>query len=267
MRQCIGYLALAAAVGCGGRVIGADAGQDASGSDAVVETDGWTACSSPRGAVVCGGPNQCDPACPTADAGGCGIDLFGGGPDGSLRECTYPDAPLGKDPSGSCAECEDSFLCIDPYPGKSGAYPSPIACVSPDYGVLYQGSGYGKYVSYADHGTYTNSSLPSPATCPPVAGITLCGGSCGSCPPGYVCVGRSPLHPYSLCVNDESQTPPNTGSYCHRGVDHCDSGRECFTFKVDDAAQPLADGDSLCVDQSICQAAAAGYPGGAYCTP
>jgi hypothetical protein len=81
-------------------------------------------------------------------------------------------------------------------------------------------------------------------------------------------MGRSPLHPYSFCANLWGM--PNEPELCKRG-DTCGGGvgppRKCFTFKVDDAAQPYADTYSMCIDADACQAAAKSYPGGAFCGP
>lgn len=83
------------------------------------------------------------------------------------------------------------------------------------------------------------------------------------CQSGFVCVGRSPLHPYSVCVNEK-------GATCQRDVlPSCMdlfADRRCLTFKVDEPSQPVADAHSLCVDRAICDAAAQAYPGGAFCT-
>jgi hypothetical protein len=119
------------------------------------------------------------------------------------------------------------------------------------------------WVRYVDRSTYTGAPLPEPTSCPSISGLTLCGGSCGTCPNGYQCIGRSPLHPYSLCIN------PYEMSFlyiCQRGKT-CGSGRRCLTFVVDDAAQAYADAHSFCVDASTCDTAAKSYPGGALCGP
>lgn len=262
MRTLVAFV-FAVGSACGGQLFGVDGGADGAIDHAVtdVAADGWTVCSGPSGAIVCGGPNKCDSACPN---GKCASSAVGEQDDTALRMCLNAGAPIGGDPSHQCLECEDGNVCLDPDPGNpSGAF----FCGNADYGKLYAASGDSQYVTYADHSTYTGQELPASDTCPSTTGFKLCGGPCGTCPNGYVCVGRSPMHPLSLCVNDESQTPPNVGSYCHRGVDHCDTGRECFTFVTDAPAQARADNDSLCVDQVICEGAAQSYVGGAFCTP
>ena len=267
MRACI---LLAVCLACGGRIKGSsDAGTIAS-PDAGLP-NGWTTCTSPNGAIVCGGPgNQCDQACPHD---GCeNVTVAGQQP--ALRACDDPAtaaASLGVDPSADCHECQDGDLCIDPAPLLPlNPTQEPInenLCVISDYGALYSANGYGAFVAYADHSTYTGDPLPVEATCPQIPGVPLCGGPCGSCPTGFSCTGRSPLHPYSLCLEDSVPDPAGVTAYCCRGVNHCNAGRECFTFKVDDAGQQGADDKGLCINQATCEAAAAAYPGGAYCTP
>lgn len=166
---------------------------------------------------------------------------------------------------GDCNQCKDGYLCtfLDERVASVGWW-SGLKCAGPEYGVLLSLNGKTDWIRYADRSTYLGAPLPEPTTCPSIPGMNLCGGSCGSCPADYVCVGRSPLHPYSLCVNAAGK--PNVLSNCERKFG-CDAGRKCLTFKVDGAAQPIADAHGVCVDAAICDAAATSYPGGAFCGP
>lgn len=136
-------------------------------------------------------------------------------------------------------------------------------CVDPEVGQLMANAGYPERVRYADWGLWTGAPLPEPGTCPTVDGFTICGGTCGGCPEGRVCTGRSPLHPYGICV-----TAPLSGNatYCGDDKNHCDPGQSCFRFTVEPDAQALADLHGWCFGPDECNAIAAGLPGGGTCT-
>lgn len=143
----------------------------------------------------------------------------------------------------------------------------PADCVSPDLAKLYEINGAAADVRYADRGAYTGMALPPPpSTCPAgTPNLHYCGGACGDCPKDFVCMGRSPLHPVSICVNKRTATSPYND--CVRGTGMlvaCNGSTRCLTFKVDDASQPVADANSFCVDTFICEDAAKTY--GAFCT-
>jgi hypothetical protein len=249
-------------VACGGKV---DTGADASdGGDAgldVAQGDGgWTMCEAPSGIGVCGGPNDCGAQCTFC---GSVVDAS------ELRACS--DVP---DFDPDAGKAWDGYVCPDgALNACSGDNGAPDCwdnhCVGDDLPKLYLLNGRPDLARYADRSTYTGDPLPPPPTsCPAVSsGLELCGGACGPCQDGTkTCTGRSPLHPYSLCVESEPVSFP-----CSRGsVGYCNqvrAGFMCLTFKVDDAAQTMADTFSLCVDGTTCQAAAQSYPGGAFCTP
>jgi hypothetical protein len=140
-----------------------------------------------------------------------------------------------------------------------------LACADERWALMYSLNGRNDLARYADRSTYTGTPLPGvSATCPSIPNLQLCGGACGACSAGYMCMGRSPLHPYSLCVNKWS-----SGGQCDRSNPvACSSpaGYRCMTYKVDAVAQPVADAYSFCVDKAICDAAAQSYPGGVFCT-
>lgn len=244
-------------VACGGTLTVAADGGDG-GDSALGEDAGYTRCASPHGAKLCGGPAGCE--CPLQY---CGADAAYG-PSSEVRVCGL-GGPNGDDWSFlECRACVDGNLC---FRTDARWASTTLECGSPEFGVLLDMYGHRDWVRYADNSTYTGEPLPEPASCPAIPGLQLCGGACGSCPTGYVCVGRSPRHPYSLCVNKGGI--PNRPSRCTRGQPCLGVQGElrCLTYKVDDAAQHFADELSVCVDTAVCAAAASAYPGGAFCGP
>jgi len=121
-------------------------------------------------------------------------------------------------------------------------------------------NGFADHVRYADRSAYTEAPIsPPPTDCPNIVGLQLCGGACGSCPDkSSICMGRSPLHPYSICV-------PQLQLGGQFDVDQCQRGElDCFVFQVDSASQPVADKNGVGVSPAQC-ATAWQYPGGASC--
>jgi hypothetical protein len=245
MRKSLAMVAWVVA-GCGSVSVSLDAGSDGSGdSGSLTDSDvGYTQCTGPYGAKLCGGPAMCNVGCPEGRCSG--DQTFPLADPTRLRICTVFGRVAGV-ASHRCFQCTDGNVCW-----------------GPEFGVLLSMNGHADWVRYPDRSTYTGDPLPEPATCPQIPGLPLCGGACGACADGYVCIGRSPLHPYSVCVNKWKPSLP-----CKRG-DSCIGAvppSRCLTFKVDSASQSVADANSLCVESAICDAAAKSYPGGAYCGP
>jgi len=209
---------------------------------------GGNQCGDGMGYQVCRGPNHC----PTATNGCNGCDL---GSDQRVGMCETPAFKL-TDHFGSW-ECQDGSI----YAGD-GIQDQEYFCVPFAFASLYCRNDSVTELRYADYSTVTCPALlPSPMTCPAVSGFQLCGPACGPCPPNQACTGRSPLHPYSVCV-------PSTYNNCSpASTAFCAATESCFIFVVDSAAQPTADKHGLCIDTTQCQAIAAGYPGGAKCVP
>lgn len=255
------------ALACGGRVGGGgDAGTD-SASDTVVTP--WTDCSAPSGAKVCGGPKACSPECKQC------FSKYGTFPNPDpdvVNVCL--DVGMTSGVNGKCeAVCSDGGLCIaDGYLDDFAAG----GCWNEDMAVLFARNGAARRVRYADFSAYTGDPLPRPQTCPSIPGLPLCSGddyqakngACPSCVGSkYRCAGRSPAHPYSLCVN---WMPGGDvlAVGCTRSVPDCNVGHACFIMRTADAAsQSIADRHGLCIDESACRAAAESYPGGAFCLP
>lgn len=144
----------------------------------------------------------------------------------------------------------------------------PFGCAPYDVGQLMAKNGSAENARYADLGIWTGDPLPSTAVCPTLDKITVCGGSCGGCPNGLVCTGRSPLHPVGFCVPPSpttNQCNPNDANPLNPRI--CAIGQGCFTFKVQSEAQAEADRFGMCVPMDECQALAANLPGGGTCTP
>jgi len=244
---------------CGGRVgvdngTTADAGQgDDGGIDSTTDGAGWTQCSAPNGVRVCRGPSTCpvdpnDAQCPY------GLD-DGVSPNpnpGALCVCGNGQT-LGY--GDACdTPCRDGAICARTYATKDVFFCAPY-----ELGVLFAKNGAADRVRYADMGAWTGASIPAPDTCPPITGITPCGGNCGPCPVGTTCMGRSPLHPYGFCA------PPPTGACTRTKPQSCHSGDGCFVFSVEAAAQPVADQYGHCVPMALCTALSQSLPGGGSC--
>jgi len=234
-----GTAGVSGAGGLGGS--GADAGADG-GSDA-----GWTACSSP-------------------DWQGCGT----------------PDCPAGRPGCIGCLSADDAGLlsvCVESLTGHDGTNtpadgrillalsasfaPSSFYVSVPfNAGILVAEHGQATRLAYADRGVWTGKPIPKPTACPSIANVPTCGGYCGGCPVGQICTGRSPLHPYGVCI------PENVG-VCSRvaGVNGsiCSADEGCFIFTVEPARQLVADATGFCLPAKECQAMAAKLPGGGRC--
>lgn len=239
-------------LGCGGIAVSpsSDSGINGDGaSDASFSGDGWTQCSAPDGLKVCGGSGKCsfpEKVC------NCVADSTGTHKD--LSACLSNDTIglLGPDPFWPCRYgCRDGAYCIADVTNDD--------CAPENLTRLYVMNGAGAdKIRYADESDWTGKFLEVPPTCPSLPGVPLCGGACPPCKTGEACTGRSPLHPYSVCI-------PQPNAYCSRAKPACPGGMSCFTFKVQPDAQPIADKAGYCIPTAACQAAASSYPGGANC--
>jgi hypothetical protein len=223
---------------------GPDARDDAARDVASADTEagrGWTRCSAPSGAAVCGGPAQCPV-------------------DGVCQTCLFPDPKLVEAcvtaVTGSGLQCSsppDGDICYSVADSSNTMF---WLSASYDLGVLFAENGGTSRVRYGDCGLWTGDPLPTPSTCPTEAGFQLCGPACPGCAAGRVCTGRSPLHPWGICGQDYR---------CGTGYGGCPGGQLCFVYSVQPSAQTVADAYGMCLPSGECQAAAAKYPGGAKC--
>jgi hypothetical protein len=229
-------LALSSA-GCESQVSGdrdGGGGGSASASASASSSSGgkWTKCSSPEGFRLCGGPNHC-----------------------SCNFCYVPYKEVGVC-NNSALSADSHWLpnVVSPDGGVYiDGYGDGIFESAPfDLGVLMAKAGGANRVRYADLGLWTGAELPSPASCPSIPNIQICGGNCGGCAVGAICTGRSPLHPYGLCVD--------------MAPGKCAGDFRWFTFTVEPSAQANANKYSLCIPTQVCEAAAAHLPGGGTCS-
>jgi hypothetical protein len=183
---------------------------------------------------------------------GCDACAF---PNSDITMCLNAPYLAWDEPFQDCPGCKDGGVCLDPN-GDGDGFP---ICVPWDIGALYGVNGFGTRVRYEDFGLWTGDPLPEPATCPNLPGVDICGGHCGGCPSGEHCTGRSPLHPYGICV-------PAQLDFCGIGCTPCGAGLGCFTYKVQPAAQAVADAIGICFPQATCENMAANLPGGGTCT-
>lgn len=247
---------------CGGVATGSDAGDAAADArpDASVPKDsgagdaGWTDCRSPDGWQVCYGTHACA-------ATGCAAPYF------CMANFAHPqNAELTacfnsawSTTNGSCEDaCGDGQLCVRP-----DVAVAQWLCAGENLGKLFDINGGRDRVRYADWGLYDGTDIPLPQTCPSL-GLPLCGGPCPPCAAKQLCTGRSPLHPYSMCVPQNSKLM-GVPEFCSKAQPACPNGMSCFVFKVEPAAQALADGGGYCVPSAQCQAAASALPGGGFC--
>jgi hypothetical protein len=201
---------------------------------------------------VCGGPNHC-PYYGCAFAG-----TYCGHAGDCMPDCDH-DGFVGPC-IGSESLAQASAMSIGC--GDGGIYAGlgdsePALCLAATYGGIYCDNDAGNELRYADYSSYTCGTPPPETTsCPTLSGVELCGAACGGClDSSNVCTGRSPLHPYGVCI-------PKSPRACSTG---CLAGEKCFRFTVSPADQTVADAHGLCLPGTLCDALAAGLPGGGAC--
>lgn len=246
-------------VACGGRLAGDDGGLDASTDSGMDGEAGYTACSTPEGFRICGTPacSNNDPSC-----GACASN-----DQNRIGICgtTLVDNPLLQ--RGCDQWCPDGSICVELFLGEIYYRCGPYSL-----GVLLEKYSPDSTIArYADLSAWTGDSLPEPNTCPASAGYQLCGGACSPCPVGDICAGRSPLHPWGVCVPDspppdQEHTIDDAGTFDGPTTCAGDAGEAVFVFKVDSPSQSTAAKYGRCMPLAMCQALAATYPGGGACT-
>lgn len=248
---------LVVALGCGAVVV--------EEPDGVAARAGYSYCASPGNTHMCGGSCGHD-ACFTS----CLSDFHNG-------SSIIQNADLGACASSpsfthlcSGVPCADGLICTV---RTTRDVTTPLAtfgamyCADESFAYLYFLNGRSDAARHSDRSAYDGRALPAESACPSAPGVSLCGGPCGSCAAGSACSGRSPSHPFGLCI-----PTPNSGlgaSPCVRDQTHpaaCGGALSCFTFAVDSESQSVADANSYWIDSTQCANAATAYPGGAFCS-
>lgn len=234
-----------AAAACGGRDAAPDAGPQDAGRDA---PGVWTPCASPSGYAVCGGPNRCPPDSPECMKTCTNMPY-------SPTEIPGPAALCWNDPfvawrktsgvQGAPGPCGDGNVMIRPYGGSTA-----WLCVPFEVGELMARSGAVERVCYADGSTFTNTPIPSSASCPQPGAAKYCGLGCGSCGGGEVCWGLSPTHPIGMCL------PGAKINGCGVSTQALCGAAPCFIFRVQPEAQSVADEVGQCLQPGVCEEAA-----------
>jgi hypothetical protein len=220
--------------------VGIDAGLS---PDAKIED-----CLSDEGVHVCGTSAGCYQAGPDCDCALSGTP-FGPETDAGVPEVGVCLNTLDGLSLRPCGSCYDGEVCVKLY------YDDPV-CTSESLGRLLWVHGAVDRVLYADLTPYTGEPLPEPTECPSDNGeLELCGGNCGGCGADQYCSGRSPTHPYGICVDS--------------GIVHCDNssfcedGQACLLLATSSASGALF--PSTCVNADSCASLASSVPGGAVC--
>ena len=285
-------------VGCGGRIADAvppsnDGGQDTtfdmpdalsdsgesdtgsleSGLDGATQVDSGDSCHYSNGLAVCSvtppfscgsPPNGLPPNC-----GGCATATNASDAVAPIGFCVNTSTAM----TGSmpiCSVCDTGHLCYyleaiqippDPY--------SSLQCVDVAYCNALHARGFEGACVYLDK-TLWSATDSIPATACPAGGQTLglCGGSCGDCPAGRVCTGRSPTHPFGVCASRKQTNPiaTTTLNLCQRSVG-CAQGDACLVFNTNGHGdQTLANIDGFCLPASQCVSLKPVIPGGIFCT-
>jgi hypothetical protein len=230
---------------------------------------GYTRCATPEGWGICGPATGCE-----ASLGrpGCSTCIYPALGDSGVGMCDSLHAMVVEhslETAISIFDCDDGWVRYDYLSGpRDSGIPDALPCVPYSVGVILS-----RYISdtnrlrYADYGFFTGAPLPTPPTCPTVSGFQPCDGPCASCTSGELCTGRSPLHPYSFCL-DESKDYSPCSAFGRRCPQDAGAGAVgCFLFTVEPQAQTIADVFGTCMPLAQCQAMAAQLPGGGTCTP
>lgn len=203
--------------------------------------------SASRAYAVCNGPNAC----------------FTGAPS---SQCEYCSSQWDPTKVGMCFNtglsegfATDGQLYVEPVPEAVGAWdPYPF-----ELGELFADNGATDRVRYADWAEWDGATLPEPTACPTFTNYRVCGGNCNGCMTGETCTGRSPNHPYGICLlngNGRCGALQSDGGYLG-----CAADQVCFTFQSTSSGQATADIEGLCMSTAGCQEALTTYPGGGFC--
>jgi hypothetical protein len=192
---------------------------------------------------VCQGPNRCpvDTSCQCVATN-----------DTELGYCADDSSPRG------CLDAAEGEACIDLI--DTCDFGANVNCwdAKPfELARLFGVNGAGARARYADFSDWTGDPLPQVDSCPVLASAQLCGPSCSPCPSNAYCHGRSPIHPFGVCL-------PSVFISCI-GNSCADPAKRCFTYTVQPETQMLANGVGMCLPSAVCNDLAENLPGGASC--
>ena len=195
-------------------------------------------CTAPGGYAICGGKQT---RCDAGAACGCYDWQVAQGDVDTVSYCAFHDT-IGL-VTGDCVPCGNGYVCVPTF----GRSPTVLACVPWEIGKLYEGAGAGSSVRYADLSLFTGQPVGGLASSCPTAGTErVCGGGCGTCMNGEMCVGLSPKRRVGFCENKIAARK------CGGSWGACGMGLACFTFVVEPAAQALADEYGYCMTPARC---------------
>lgn len=199
---------------------------------------------------ISNGTEKCSRSCPSC---GDGVLCIGfedrAGDPAPFNICDYGLASI--DVGGPCTGCSTALPLCSWLHG---------ICVSQSLCEGFASEGFPQACIWADKTNWTPGETIAPPACDCPADGILCGGSCGDCASGEVCSGRSPTHPFGVCVAKNSRDCRRDGSLA------CPSGFACLTYVVEAANQTLADENGTCLPVDRCAATGRVLPGGANCT-
>jgi hypothetical protein len=269
--------------GCGGQSMDGGAGQkggdagnssDTGVSDSSSDTDNGSDGSSPipfdagvcgTGGTefyVCGGTNDCfvDASPDVLTLTGCDKGCSSGNPNpepgGAPGLCLDPSTIA----NAALDQCADGQIMFNILSYAWLGYPFSVGQALANSGANDE------VLRYCDWEPWTGAPLPLPTTCPVFSTFNICGGACGTCNAGESCRGRSPEHPYGICLPSPLiHCLAQCGSDAGCVLLPCPSGMSCAQY-IDSTSsgQELAVDKQFCVPSSSC-AELGQYPGGAEC--
>jgi len=287
----IGLLATFSIFACGSDVVfepggglQSGSGDDTSGGGAEPSSSATGAggfaphepCASSEGVRLCGGAADCEWLVPPECLGfGCTVALDGTSFDPGGAGVCWADLP---DAAGrQCSACDDGDVCIQRTTDQLVCAPPGVCDALWDLGAT-------AVCRYADKSAYDHQPLPAPSSpCPggpqkawPEGLPFMCGGDCGPCDDYFQrCTGRSPIHPFGICVNvEDAFSDPETVRTCSLSLDgtvleNCDTfGYEdtlCAVFDVPPNDVSAARKYGVCLRGEACSQAAQSLPGGIHC--
>lgn len=186
-------------------------------------------------------------------------------PFSALGICNFAGA-IQKPDREDLAQCNvcptESALCVK-------LRESPwLYCAEPTVCDRLVASGFSEGCLNQDKSLWSPSQSVPSVDCPPDGkSASLCGGKCGACDGGALCVGRSPFHAFGVCapriIDDGAGMRLNR---CSVEGAPCGAGSACFIFRLTESTfQSVANDYGFCLARDVCTRAAGRIPGGGDC--